>query len=1385
MPNTFVYQARALNEVDEKVTFSLEEGPSALSITEEGYLSWTVTPADIGQHSVTIKATDVQGAFDTQSFLIYVLAPINQPPKFSSLPSQLVLQPGNVWQYPATAIDPENEPLVFSIDEAPEGFQVNAQTGFFYWLPVPEQAGQHRIIIRVQDPHGEMDTQQFSLAVNLGEEFWPPVIVSKPVQQTFVGATYRYPVIATDPDSPNLAFELLESVPGMSISQDSGEVLWTVPTDQLTGTIRITIKVSDERGQSDQQQYLLQVFRPNRAPSFVSLPPHVVTEQTRFRYDAKAVDPDVGDVLQYGFSLLNTNASINPETGVFHWQPDNRLAETVSLAHEYCMSDAPAEGVLDPVQKWRWQGVDGNSANADVFGPPMIAQLTDDNGDQVIDQRDTPDLVFIERRTNWLTAIDGATGKQHWVSKTIKLNGLGSVAVADIDGDGKVEIVATNESRNALHAFDHQGVLKWTAATGPTKTSPRDGISIADLDGDGQPEILHGARVFSHQGQLLWSGHQDSGGLESYGVLSIAADIDLDGKQEVIAGRTVYRHDGQVWWHRGDISAGSGMNAVGNFDQDDEAEIVLVASGQVYLLDSNGTTIWGPVAIPGGGIGGPPTVADFDGDGEPEIGVAGYSRYVVFETDGSIKWTAPVEDYSSNRTGSSVFDFEGDGRAEVLYADEKFFRVYDGETGLVRYQLANTSGTTLEYPLVVDIDNDNQAEIVLPSNESNTRGIRVLESASGSWVPTRDLWNQHAYAITNINDDGSIPRVPERSWLRHNTFRLNAFLDRPARALADLHVGNLQLLKAGQYYQVEATVRNRGTKPSSASTVVFRMDEGLPAVLEVSSAPIPGLNAGESIQVKSRLLTAQELKAYVMVQVDEAQLVAECAENNNTAGAALFHIHATDPGQLSDQQVFLVRVMQDNRAPAFVSTPPLQAQALTHYRYKPEVHDDNAGDSLVFTLKQAPNGMRINRETGELRWTPTNADVGQHEVELEAKDLTGATALQRFSMMVSSYVGPNREPVILSAPLTEARVNTAYEYQLQAWDEDGDALTYVFGVVPAGMTITDSGKIQWIPSLPQLGDNAVAVAVGDSKGGVAVQTFVVNVSGDLTNRAPVISPASYRAARVNEAWQYQVQAADPDGDALYFSLSQAPSGMFIDNSGLLQWTPSSSAVGDHSIVLRVTDGKGGQATTSFVLPVSQTVNLGNQPPAITSTPSQLIDQGNSYQYQLMATDSDGDLLSYQLLQAPEGMHIDANGLIQWTPQVGQIGEVMVRVQVTDGRGGIVTQTFNIVVRDPQAANNAPVIHSAPKTSVKIGQSYQYVVSASDPDGDNLVYSLGNVPAGMSINEATGVITWTPQNNQVGIHRIVVNVADGKGGQTEQRFDLYATAVAAANRRRCR
>jgi hypothetical protein len=258
-------------------------------------------------------------------------------------------------------------------------------------------------------------------------------------------------------------------------------------------------------------------------------------------------------------------------------------------------------------------------------------------------------------------------------------------------------------------------------------------------------------------------------------------------------------------------------------------------------------------------------------------------------------------------------------------------------------------------------------------------------------------------------------------------------------------------------------------------------------------------------------------------------------------------------------------------------------------------------------------------------------------------------------------------------------------------------------------------------------------------------------------------------ALVGQLYQYQVQANDADGDPLTYTLTAAPSFLLISSTAGLIWgTPAASHVGQHSVVLDVSDGKGGHATQNFILSVAQ----ANRPPSVTSVPVLQALVGEQYQYQVQASDADGDPLTYALTIAPPFLSINSStGLITGTPVVSNVGQHTVIVDVNDGKGGHGTQSYTLSVVQ---GNRAPRIVSLPEETAFIGRLYQYQVRASDDDGDPLTYTLGAAPAFLAINASTGLISGTPSVTDIGQHTVALDVNDGKGGHASQTFGLLVS-----------
>jgi hypothetical protein len=534
-----------------------------------------------------------------------------------------------------------------------------------------------------------------------------------------------------------------------------------------------------------------------------------------------------------------------------------------------------------PTVKFSWGGDTAPPYSSDVMMAPIVVNLDDDNCDMKVNQDDIPEIVFS-------TFTGGAYFKQGTLHAISIVNGQlvdkltvpnvvqpgGGLAAADLDGDGRPEIVgcmnpgpsgaaccdALAQNTGAI-AFKADGTTLWTSPDTSQVHCGYEAPVIGDLDGDGHPEVVIGWTVLDGATGAVKKNLDPTA---TYGAkITGLSDLDGDGHLDVTDGQRAYRADGTVIW---DLRSGSdaipvGYHAVGDFDLDGKPEVVVISSSGPHTMslvtydpmsashakvirkgvdinNGNSTAAFCGVASEYGG--GPPTVADFNGDGVPDVGAAGAVGYVVFDgakmmnaaiPNASLAlWFKTTHDCSSAVTGSSVFDFDGDGRAEVVYSDEYHLWMYDGQTGnnLIP-STCNTTGTLWEYPVVADVDNDGQADIVVASNAygitcpddgSKQSGIRILGSASAGWVRTRRIWNEHTYHITNVSESGQVPANELANWTQMglNNYRLNR---QPGSVFAapDAVVSVGPRCDASGYALV-ATVRNLGTAPLPAGVAV-------------------------------------------------------------------------------------------------------------------------------------------------------------------------------------------------------------------------------------------------------------------------------------------------------------------------------------------------------------------------------------------------------------------------------------------------------------------------------------------------------------------------------------------------------------------------------------
>lgn len=430
--------------------------------------------------------------------------------------------------------------------------------------------------------------------------------------------------------------------------------------------------------------------------------------------------------------------------------PSVASAGAVAILPECQARSGPQGGVQAPFELALERSYSASGQGVIVM--PAIGDLDGDG---------LPEIAFSTWKSDTLVVLN-AQDEVLWSVPQIK--GEGGVAMGDVNGDGLLDLVAFTTSDEVV-AFSGAGVELWRSRSFALAWFPQ--ATVADLDGDGQLEVIADQAVLNGaDGATRATLDDHNTGYHS----PVVADLDGDGVSEILLGDKVYDPEGQVLWTLRGSGTGS-FAAWSDADGDGLAQVFVASKDRLYRHDHSGRQL-GYTELDGSHPG-PPCVADFDGDGTPEVVVPTDTALSAYTLDGDWIWSASSADLSG-RAGCAAFDVDDDGAAEVLYADEHSFRILDGSSGQALYQDdSHNSGTLWEYPVVADIDADGAGEICLVSNVYDSsqqglhQGLRCYGHAGAGWAPTQAQWTRHDLGGDGVHFRGrpylSLPARPELS----------------------------------------------------------------------------------------------------------------------------------------------------------------------------------------------------------------------------------------------------------------------------------------------------------------------------------------------------------------------------------------------------------------------------------------------------------------------------------------------------------------------------------------------------------------------------------------------------------------------------------------------
>jgi hypothetical protein len=462
-------------------------------------------------------------------------------------------------------------------------------------------------------------------------------------------------------------------------------------------------------------------------------------------------------------------------------------------------------------------------------------------------------------------------------------------------------------------------------------------------------------------------------------------------------------------------------------------------------------------------------------------------------------------------------------------------------------------------------------------------------------------------------------------------------------------------------------------------------------------------------------------------------------------------------GRITNAEVELHRI---NLTPVFEEIDSQETRAGQGLVFAVNASDPD-GDPLTYTALSLPPGASFDPDSASFSWTPTNSQVGNFLARFQVSD---NMELEEGEILEVSIIvtGPNRPPVFDSVKTRYVQEGQSLKFSIRATDPDGDTVTFSALSLPSGATFNpDTGAFSWRPGYAQGGSYTVRFEATDSSNPPQNTFLDVSIVVTDTNRSPVLQvPTDIQRVSIGGNLEFRISATDPDGNGLTYSAANLPrnsSGVYFpgvsfdEATGTFRWvSPGAAAVDEYQVLFFVIDA--GKPPRSDYEYVTIQVYDGDYPidgcPVLSEIGPKHINLGEILEFTLSAHDPDPE---FDLVYAaepipakpfPQGSTFDHDtGLFSWQPDTA--GNYWILFSVTDLLDNPLKSDSEEVMITVGDVNRPPVLDPIGDRVVWDGETLKFTIFATDPDGDSLSYSAGNLPPGAVFDAYTHTFSWTP------------------------------------------
>ena len=532
------------------------------------------------------------------------------------------------------------------------------------------------------------------------------------------------------------------------------------------------------------------------------------------------------------------------------------------------------------------------------------------------------------------------------------------------------------------------------------------------------------------------------------------------------------------------------------------------------------------------------------------------------------------------------------------------------------------------------------------------------------------------------------------------------------------------------------------------------------ASLTFTTGAASGLGPGITIK-PSKLVTSKNTpllldQVYPLGTDLVAQAVLHGTPTQQQVGSQLYRVSATDEAGRQWTKDVELTVRNRNDGPVAIGSTnittledrPFQLDLSTFFFDE----DTAVGDQLSYrVLGEMPPGISLDATKGELSGMPGNEAVGNWTIRVEAKDMSGATAIQTIALAIENV---NDDPTVAGDPLPLNLLREFRPFTLNlptGYFEDGDAgdaLTYsldlsAYPEAADWLSIdATTGEISGVAPGAMGAPFTLQIVATDRAGATARASLSLQVLDQSYNRAPELLNGGLLDQSLLEGQPLSIDLnrvfRDPDvmiGDWLTYTL-EAPAWLNLDSrTGLLSGIPGHNDIGNTVVRIQAVDLDGAVAVASFHLDV---VNVNQAPQLLGPARSNsLLTTGSTLELDLNTIFQDpdtpfGDLVSYSLkarstseLGVPDWLTWDpAKGSLKLAPGAADRGLLSLLFTATDRAG--LSSSYQLDVGIVSSDGLVEVNQALQSISAKPGQTTTVDLANAFiqlRSGPNLAYSL--------------------------------------------------------------